>query len=410
MNDMPFIATSFSDKKSQKGQTPRYEDHSTPYGESSTMRIQANDMKSTVRTTLRPMRKPKINKDFEYGRNGADDDLDSGDEIQEDNGHDDDNDEGDVAVGPDEDNEYDGIRQRHGKRPYKSHNKQLMTTKKKNYVGEHQKETLELKEKQMKIKKDKLKKQQQQQEKHAGNNDHHQYHHPEHHTSSGGSSKILNFPENLPSVLYYDYKTEEHQHHQHQHREQHLKHQHEKELKHRQHSSSRHHEYGDGDGQDFNAPGLALVDTSVAKPDVATSQGTSGGHDIVQHRQQQEQKQKPLLSSSSSAGKYLRNGNDNIYNVDFPTDSDILPEPPTKKPKLSSIATEMPSMGLDSDSASAAGTPTTTLPYRLSTLSATSAAPATTINITTRPLKVSGSFFLYFPDYSLETLVRQKSK
>lgn len=366
------------------------------------MRIQANDMKSTVRTTLRPMRKPKINKDFEYGRNGADDDLDTGDEVEEDNGNGDDDDD-DVAVGTDEDNEYDGITQRHGKRPYKSHNKQLMTAKKKTHVGEH-KEPVELKEKQMKIKKDKLKKQQQQQqEKHASNNDHHPYHHhPEHHTSSGGSSKILNFPENLPSVLYYDYKTEEHQHHQHQHREQHLKHQHEKELKHRQHSSSRHHEYGDGDGdgQDFNAQ--AVVDTSVTKPAVATSRGTSGGggHDIVQHRQQQE---KPLLSSSSSslAGKYLRNGNDNIYNVDLPTDSDILPEPPTKKPKLPSIATEMASMGLDADSASAsasaAGTPTTTLPYRLSTLSATSAAPATTINITTRPLKVSGSFFCVFP-------------
>ncbi|XP_036332391.1 myb-like protein Q [Rhagoletis pomonella] len=46
-----------------------------------------------------------------------------------------------------------------------------------------------------------------------------------HPSSPVSASKILSFPENLPSVLYHDYRTEEHQHHQHQHHQQHLKHQ-----------------------------------------------------------------------------------------------------------------------------------------------------------------------------------------
>ncbi|XP_061386023.1 signal transducer and activator of transcription C, partial [Musca vetustissima] len=341
------------DKKVQKSQTPRYDDYSTPYGESSTMRIQANE-KSTIRTTLRPMKKPKINKSYKFGQNG-----DDGEAADED------------AAGLDgdtEDNEYDDSTYRYGKSSYKSHHnkqqqqQQQMTKKKKNSHEEQQqgKKALELKEKQMK--KDKLKKQQQQaqQQQHKTNNDHH-YHHPEHHTSGAGSSKILNFPENLPSVLYYDYKTEEHQHHQHQHREQHLKHQHEKELKHRQHAvNSRHHEYGNNDGggvggggsggvgvgQDFN------MDMSVTLPAVAgTSQlGDSSAYgrnnvrgsdnDAVLQRQQQQ---------PPSSAKFLANGNDNIYNnVDLQTDSDILPEPPTKKPKLSSIDTaEMAMLGAE---------------------------------------------------------------
>ncbi|XP_058987005.1 homeobox protein 13 isoform X2 [Musca domestica] len=379
------------DKKAQTSQTPRYDDYSTPYGESSTVRIQPNE-KSTIRTTLRPMKKPKINKTYKFGQNDGEED-------------DDDDDEDSVAADYVGDNEYDDSTYRYGKSPYKNHHsKQQMAKKKHREEKEEQKrkEALELKEKQMKMKKEKLKKQQQtqqqqqQQQQHKtnnnNNNDHH-YHHPEHHTSGAGSSKILNFPENLPSVLYYDYKTEEHQHHQHQHREQHLKHQHEKELKHRQHSAnSHHHEYGSSSsssgggggvggsgGQDFN------MDTSVTMPAVATSQqlvesSSSSAYgrnnvrgddnDGVLHRQQHQQ--------PPSSAKFLGNGNDNIYNGDLQTDSDILPEPPTKKPKLSSIDTA-------NEEASAAETPhSTTLPYRLSTLSATSAGST---NITTRPLK-----------------------
>ncbi|XP_073844825.1 uncharacterized protein [Musca autumnalis] len=356
------------DKKVQKSQTPRYDDYSTSYGESSTMRIQANEQ-STIRTTLRPVKKPKFNKAYKYGQ---DNDDDEGEDVDDSNNLEEDGDE------------YDASRYRYGKTPYKGHhnNKQQMTKKKNHEEQQQHKEVLELKEKQMKIKKEKLKKQQQQQQqtqqqqhKTNNNNDHH-YHHPEHHTSGAGSSKILNFPENLPSVLYYDYKTEEHQHHQHQHREQHLKHQHEKELKHRQHSTNgRHHEYGGGVGQDFN------LDMSGTLPAVATTSQLAessafgrnnvrgGGGDL-----NQQQRQMP------SSAKFLANGNDNIYNVDLQTDSDILPEPPTKKPKLSSIDTAPP---VDSG---AEGTPphTTTLPYRLSTLSATSAGST---NITTRPLK-----------------------
>ncbi|XP_059224815.1 uncharacterized protein LOC106092652 [Stomoxys calcitrans] len=369
------------DKKPGKVQTSQGEDFSTPFGESSTMRIQANE-KSTLGTTLRPMKKPKINKDYKYGRqdvqNGEGDIEDADAEMaNDDDDGDDDDDDAAVILPTDEDTEYDDITQRHGKWPYKGHNSKQQMAKKKNY--DEPNEAFGLKEKQMKQKKEKLKKQQQQQQQKAAN-DHHQYHHPDHHASSG-SSKILNFPENLPSVLYYDYKTEEHQHHQHQHREQHLKHQHEKELKHRLHPSVRHHEYGNG--QDTVNTDMSVTVTAVATSHLGNGHsihdhgGSVGGNDAPLQRRQ---KQPP------SVAKYLENGNDNIYKVDLQTDSDILPEPPTKKPILSSMATGTGTEADTMTSASAAGAPTTTtLPYRLSTLSSTLAAA--TSNITTRPLK-----------------------
>uniref|UniRef100_A0A1B0C4U9 Uncharacterized protein n=1 Tax=Glossina palpalis gambiensis TaxID=67801 RepID=A0A1B0C4U9_9MUSC len=67
--------------------------------------------------------------------------------------------------------------------------------------------------------------QQQQQEQEQQQPEHWKSFMNKHDRHSPGSSKILNFPENLPSVLYYDYKTEEHQHHQHLHHQQHIKHQ-----------------------------------------------------------------------------------------------------------------------------------------------------------------------------------------
>ncbi|XP_075168584.1 uncharacterized protein LOC142240750 [Haematobia irritans] len=382
------------DKKQAKLQTSPGEDYSTPYGETtSTMRNQENE-KSSLGTTLRPMRKPKIKKDHKFHadkrHNGKE--LDNDMEALDDE----DNDATAAAVGipsnMDEDTEYDDINQRHEKWPYKDHNKQKMTQKTNNYDEHQHKEAFELKEKLAKVKKENLKKQQKQQPQQPMASDHHHpYHHPDHHASSG-SSKILNFPENLPSVLYYDYKTEEHQHHQHQHREQHLKHQHEKELKHRLHPAIRHHEYGgdeadgDGDGQDFNtvmsvtmADGATPLSGSAGSTRDRSNMMVSGGvNDAIQQRHRQRQSPSSLLSSpsSSSVKKYLGNGNDNIFKVDLQTDSDILPEPPTKKPKLPSIVVGTGTM------ASVAGTPTTIWPYAVSTMSSTSAA-----SITTRPLK-----------------------
>ncbi|XP_033234070.1 myb-like protein Q [Drosophila pseudoobscura] len=110
--------------------------------------------------------------------------------------------------------------------------------------------------------------QQEQQQQHSS--------HP--HKPPHSSSKILNFPENLPALLYYDYKTEEHEHHQHQHHQQHLLHEKQR----------------------------------------------------LQHQQEALARQKPPADAGVELHTDL--GVDKNFD-DAETDSDILPEPPTKRPK-----------------------------------------------------------------------------
>ncbi|KAH8316370.1 hypothetical protein KR067_006129 [Drosophila pandora] len=133
-----------------------------------------------------------------------------------------------------------------------------------------------------------------------------QQHHPHHQPHS--SSKILNFPENLPAVLYYDYKTEEHEHHQHQHHQQHLLHEKQR-LQ----------------------------------------------HQMQQQQQEQEQKealsrQKAAESGAAGARNQADAGVELTADVsadknfdEAETDSDILPEPPTKRPKAG--PTQWPASG-----------------------------------------------------------------
>ncbi|XP_043662437.1 uncharacterized protein LOC122626304 [Drosophila teissieri] len=117
-------------------------------------------------------------------------------------------------------------------------------------------------------------------------------HHP--HQQPHSSSKILNFPENLPALLYYDYKTEEHEHHQHQHHQQHLLHEKQRLLQQQQ--------------QQLQQEALARQRASEAEAEAAVA--PSGG----------------LAADKNSD--------------EAETDSDILPEPPTKQPKAA--ATQWP--------------------------------------------------------------------
>ncbi|XP_030384728.1 probable serine/threonine-protein kinase tsuA isoform X2 [Scaptodrosophila lebanonensis] len=136
----------------------------------------------------------------------------------------------------------------------------------------------------------------------------HAHTHPSH--SSHASSKILNFPENLPSLLYYDYKTEEHEHHQHQHHQQHLLHQQQRLQQQQQQQQQQQealvlHRQPQGPGS---------IVTSADPPTASRQRALEAGVE---------------LSSSS------RNSFD-----DAETDSDILPEPPTKRPKATRTTTK----------------------------------------------------------------------
>lgn len=350
--ELIFVLT-FPDKKSTKASTT-YEDYSTPFEESSTTRIQLNS-KTTYKTTLKPMKKPKTNEDYKY------DDDDSAEifEMQQ---------------------EFEGLKeqlmrkeheqeQQQQQRKLHNHNKQMV--KKKIYQQqEEEKHNKKIKEQNKKKQEEQQRHKQQQEQKQHKNTEQQQQHHHAHnrnknnnnnnnnhdYSSSGSNSKILNFPENLPSVLYYDYKTEEHHQHQHQHREQHLKHQkqkqHEKELKHRQqqqqqqlqlkqqqeqqkqqHHINRHHEYG----QDFNTYSSSSSSSSSNSNNnpinnaVLNKKLTGAGDESKLH---------DGFGGPSTTFKYFSNGNENIYNRDLPTDSDILPEPPTKKPKYSTSITD----------------------------------------------------------------------
>lgn len=131
-----------------------------------------------------------------------------------------------------------------------------------------------------------------------------------HDRHSPGSSKILNFPENLPSVLYYDYKTEEHQHHQHLHHQQHIKHQQLLKQKKQQRQLI----------QQQNEQHLSHINRLEA-----FNQNIFPTYKNIQQQQQ-------VKTTTANANV---NGYENAYSeIATETDSDILPEPPMKKAKI----------------------------------------------------------------------------
>ncbi|XP_020815452.1 homeotic protein female sterile [Drosophila serrata] len=163
-----------------------------------------------------------------------------------------------------------------------------------------------------------------------------QQHHP--HQAQHSSSKILNFPENLPSLLYYDYKTEEHEHHQHQHHQQHLLHEKQRLLQQQQEALARQ-----------KAPLVAEVG--------------------------------PGPALGAEAGVELRTNFGSDKNPDeAETDSDILPEPPTKRPKAA--PTQWPAQALMTTRAGAASGPAAagaaSATFATTTTTAAAATSATT--------------------------------
>ncbi|XP_067631725.1 uncharacterized protein [Eurosta solidaginis] len=169
--------------------------------------------------------------------------------------------------------------------------------------------------------------------------------------SSG--NKILSFPENLPSVLYHDYRTEEHQHHQHQHQQQHLKHQQKKrqmqlqqqlqqQMQQRRqkqqqetHKQQQPHTHNAWQRAQLQSPQYqhnilkgksAAATNSYAAFAPILYAGGGGSNDGDSNN----------LSLNADWGMF--DGNENVYNG-LETDSDILPEPPTKKPKMTAAAT-----------------------------------------------------------------------
>ncbi|XP_028900598.1 putative uncharacterized protein DDB_G0282129 [Zeugodacus cucurbitae] len=149
--------------------------------------------------------------------------------------------------------------------------------------------------------------------------------------SSGSASKILSFPENLPSVLYHDYRTEEHQHHQHQHHQQHLKHQQiklqllhqQQQLKRKQQMPRTHGPRKSGERQPLQHQHGIFAGKAAGASAYASLPPLYTGRDSS--------------NSELNADWGLVGGNENIYD-DIETDSDILPEPPTKKPKMTATA------------------------------------------------------------------------
>ncbi|KAH8304270.1 hypothetical protein KR059_005303 [Drosophila kikkawai] len=169
---------------------------------------------------------------------------------------------------------------------------------------------------------------------HQHEHEHQQQHHP--HQAQHSSSKILNFPENLPSLLYYDYKTEEHEHHQHQHHQQHLLHEKQRLLQQQQEALARQ-----------KAPVVAEVG-----PGPAAESGTNLGTDKNPDEAE--------------------------------TDSDILPEPPTKRPKAA--PTQWSAQALMTTRAEAAGGPAAATS---ATTTAAAAAAAQTPSATTATTKAA---------------------
>ncbi|XP_017125813.2 mediator of RNA polymerase II transcription subunit 15 [Drosophila elegans] len=161
-------------------------------------------------------------------------------------------------------------------------------------------------------------------------------HHP--HQQPHSSSKILNFPENLPALLYYDYKTEEHEHHQHQHHQQHLLHEKQRLLQQQQEALAR------------------------QKASESASRARAGAGAAVE------------LGADLAADK---------NSDEAETDSDILPEPPTKQPKAAASASA--SQWPTSSSSSTAKALMTTTVRAVATVASTSATTARTTTTTTIP-------------------------
>ncbi|XP_037887422.1 myb-like protein W isoform X2 [Glossina fuscipes] len=151
--------------------------------------------------------------------------------------------------------------------------------------------------------------QQQQQEQEQQQPEHWKSFMNKHDRHSPGSSKILNFPENLPSVLYYDYKTEEHQHHQHLHHQQHIKHQQLLKQKKQQQKQLI---------QQQNEQHLS----HISRLD-AFNQNIFPTYKNIQQQ---------VKTTTANANV---NGYENAYSeIATEIDSDILPEPPMKKAKF----------------------------------------------------------------------------
>lgn len=284
---------------------------------------------------------------------------------------------------------------------HKNHNKQMV--KKKIYQQqEEEKHNKKIKEQKQKQKEEMAQRRMQQQQQIFKSNEHYDHHththnhntnnrHHDNGPSGGPNSKILNFPENLPSVLYYDYKTEEHHQHQHQHREQHLKHQkqkqqqHERELKQRQqqqkqkqqlhqqqkqqkkqqhHHSNRHHEYGQV-FHTYNLPDKFEDELELGKSDVAIEPSTTF--------------------------KYFSSGYESINNGNSLSNSDILPEPPTKKPKILTTVADAVDMAESTETylSQMGGLHTASLTTAITTISTDKSSNTPTTVISSTPLKVS---------------------
>ncbi|XP_034652570.1 ras guanine nucleotide exchange factor R [Drosophila subobscura] len=163
----------------------------------------------------------------------------------------------------------------------------------------------------------------------------HPHHTHPHRPPTHSSSKILNFPENLPALLYYDYKTEEHEHHQHQHHQQHLLHEKQR-LQHQQEALARQKSAGAGAGTETET-------TAVAGVELHTDLGVDKNFDEAE------------------------------------TDSDILPEPPTKRPKEAAPPATADTQWTTSSSSSSSSSPSpTTKALMTSTTATTPTTTATT--------------------------------
>ncbi|XP_017003893.2 probable basic-leucine zipper transcription factor Q [Drosophila takahashii] len=168
------------------------------------------------------------------------------------------------------------------------------------------------------------------------------YHHP-HQQAPHSSSKILNFPENLPALLYYDYKTEEHEHHQHQHHQQHLLHEKQRLLQHQQEQQQQ---------------------EALARQKAAESEAGAAADAAVE----------PAVDKNFDEAE---------------TDSDILPEPPTKQPP-----TQWPTSSSGSSSSTAKALMTTRAVATVaatSTIASTSASRTTTTTTRTTTTTATGT-------------------
>ncbi|XP_033154288.1 homeobox protein 13 [Drosophila mauritiana] len=183
-------------------------------------------------------------------------------------------------------------------------------------------------------------------------------HHP--HQQPHSSSKILNFPENLPALLYYDYKTEEHEHHQHQHHQQHLLHEKQRLLQQQQQQQLQQQQMVQQE-----ALARQRASESASEPE-SRARGTAEGG--------------VAPSGDLSADK---------NSDEAETDSDILPEPPTKQPRAAATQWPTPTSSssaralMTSNVASTSTAATTTKTSKTKTTTTTTTGRTTTTTTAT---------------------------